>query len=138
MAPRVRSPGVRANLFALVGRIPPGRVTTAEALAQAIDVPPRLVATLLSRLGAEERERVPWHRVVAKGGAVGRGQDRERQIALLVREGVMVSPSGIVQELSRVILTDFDGNAAGAPDRPDTMPQALTPGGRSRGMKLRP
>lgn len=129
---------MRERLLAFVSVIPPGRVTTAEVLAQAIDVPPRLVETLLSRLSAEDRERIPWHRVVAKGGAIGRGKDRERQIALLDRDGVRVSPAGIVQELSRVILIEFDGDAAGPPDRPDSMPQAQTPGGRWRGMKLRP
>ena len=86
-------------------------------LALKLGVPPPLVATMLSQLTEDEREIVPWHRVVAKGGAIGRGPHRERQFARLIQEGIVVSPAGIVQDLARVMtrrLTDRSAQTKGA------------------------
>ena len=85
---------VRAKLLALVGDIPFGSVASVDMLALKLGVLPPLVATMLSQLTEDEREIVPWHRVVAKGGAIGRGLLRDRQFARLIEEGIVVSPAG--------------------------------------------
>ncbi|MFA5958870.1 MGMT family protein [Hyphomicrobium sp.] len=128
----------KAELLKLLRKIPLGRVVSTDRLADEIGVPAPLVVTMLSQLGEDDRDFVPWHRVVARGGAIGRGPHRDQQFARLVREGVMVSPAGIVQDLPRYMILAFDGvslpkNAAGDPS---SEPQK--PGGRSRGMKQRP
>lgn len=124
---------VKAELLDLLQKVPLGRVTSPDALGNELGVPSSLVMTLLSQLSDDERELVPWHRVVAKGGAVGRGPNRDQQFARLVREGVMVSPAGIVQDLPRHMISAFD-DAILTKNAKDASPKP----GRSRGMKDRP
>lgn len=122
----------KADLLKLLRDIPVGRVASPEVLASELRVPLPLVMTLMAQLSEDERDIAPWHRVVAKGGAIGRGLHRDQQFARLVREGVMVSPAGIVQDLARHMISSFhdvnlpvDGEAGKS-------------GARSRGMKQRP
>ncbi len=126
----------KADQLALLRKIPLGYVTTAESLALEIGVPAPLVITMLTQLNEDERDIVPWHRVVAKGGAIGWGPRRDQHFARLVREGVTVSPAGIVQDLEHHMLDALDD--ASLTKAADTPPQAPKPGGRSRGMKFRP
>jgi methylated-DNA-protein-cysteine methyltransferase related protein len=126
----------KADLLALLRKIPLRYVTTAESLATEIGVPAPLVVTMLAQLNEDERDLAPWHRVVAKGGAIGWGPRRDQHFARLVREGVTVSPAGIVQDLERHMLVALDD--ASLTKAADTPPQAPKPGGRSRGMKQRP
>lgn len=134
-----RSPVERraaAKLLALVALIPPGRVATVDLIAQNAGELPQVIVTLLNALTEDERQCVPWHRVVAKGGAIGRGPHRDQQFARLVREGVPVSPAGIVQDMLRVAVSALDTSrpAKASPDAPP-VPAPLS---RSRGMKDRP
>ena len=125
----------------LVKCIPAGRVTTFDEIASALHLSPRLVATSLSSLSEDERQCVPWHRVVARGGAIGWGPNRDQQFACLAREGVPVSPAGIVQDMGRVCIR---GSIEGAGalnhghEQSLTGPSAPPQPGRSRGMKDRP
>jgi len=137
---------LRGRLMALLAAIPAGRVTTPEAIAAQLDAAPAWVRTAIGRLSEDELQMVPWHRVVAVGGAIGRGPWQETQFARLVREGIAVSPAGIVQDMGRVLL----GDLANLPRLPDgrapssrvssTMPDGISPmtSSRSRGMKDRP
>ncbi|MEQ1718433.1 MAG: MGMT family protein [Hyphomicrobium sp.] len=134
---------LRARVLALLKSIPAGRVASAESLGECLECPQGLVTAVLSKLSDDERRACPWHRIVARGGAIGRGSTRDEQFARLVREGVVVSPAGIVQDMGRTAVTDFAGLQA-APGRhvppeiaPATAPAGL-PKGRSRGMKDRP
>lgn len=113
--------------------VPAGRVTTADIIAAHIAASPAEILTLLARLSEDERETSPWHRVVAKGGAIGRGPWRDAQFARLLREGVLVSPAGIVQDMARVLLGDLTTAPAG---RDAPAPSPAKP--RSHGMKDRP
>ncbi|MET0639632.1 MAG: MGMT family protein [Hyphomicrobium sp.] len=124
----------KAELLALVRKIPLGRVASVEAIAEAVGAPVAVVQTLLSQLDEDDRDVVPWHRVVKKGGAIGRGPHRDQQFARLVREGVAVSPAGIVQDLARQMLFALD-DASLEQETAVEKPQAS---GRSRGMKQRP
>ncbi len=132
----------KADLLTLLRKVPLGYVTTADGLAVEIGVPGPLVVTMLAQLTEDERDLVPWHRVVAKGGGIGRGPQRDQQFARLVREGVTVSPAGIVQDLAHHMLDVLDDasltKVAQNASRADALPQSGKPGGRSRGMKLRP
>ena len=130
-------PQVRSEVLRLVAAVPCGRVTSADALAGSVGAPPLAIVNILERLSEDERDTVPWHRVVAKGGAIGRGPHRDQQFARLVREGVMASPAGIVQDLARTMVVGFETTAAGEIHLiPPT--EQIKPGGRSRGMKSRP
>ena len=128
----------KADLLTLLRHIPLGRVTTAESLAGEIGIPAPLVMTMLAQLTDDERDLVPWHRVVAKGGAIGRGLYRDQQFARLVREGVMVSPAGIVQDMARHLLVSLDAASLKNALPVEPPPPDGRPPGRSRGMKLRP
>ncbi len=158
MAGSVASTKTKAEVLALVRTIPHGRVVTVDAIGQHLGVLPQHVAHLLSQLSEDEREITPWHRIVAKGGAIGRGAHRDTQFARLVREGVAVSPAGVVQDLARLCVTDFTegplrvGPRGGRGAQPtanvagdgaswglvDDAPQAAQPRSRSRGMRSRP
>jgi methylated-DNA-protein-cysteine methyltransferase related protein len=131
----------KRELMALVRAIPQARVATLDDLAAHLDIQPALVTTLLGQLTDDERDIAPWHRVVAKGGAIGRGPHRDQQFARLAREGVPVSPAGIVQDLARVridaaTLAELVKGRAAAAAAPASPPP--TPASRSRGMKSRP
>lgn len=123
-----------ANLLSLVRAVPTGRVTTFDILAEKLGEPPALVQARLARLTEDERDLVPWHRVVAKGGAIGRGPHRDQQFARLVREGVQVLPAGIVHDMPRFLVT-FDALSPERQKRLETPPQPSQPLSRSRGMK---
>lgn len=125
------------DLLVLIATVPAGRVVGLDVLAKRLAVIPSVVTTLLNALTEDERDRVPWHRVVAKGGAIGRGPHRDTHFARLVREGVPVSPAGIVQDMARVAVTELDQSARQV--RADAVPIVPPPTlSRSRGMKDRP
>lgn len=60
-------------------------------MARALNIPPRHVAFLLTRLTGDEAELIAWHRIIPRGGDFGAPQKRslrkERQIERLVAEG---------------------------------------------------
>lgn len=89
MRVRLRSarscPGSHARIYAVVARIPRGRVATYGQIARLANLPgqARLVGYALAAL--DERSRIPWHRVVNAHG----------RISLRSNDG----PAGIVQRL---------------------------------------
>jgi methylated-DNA-protein-cysteine methyltransferase-like protein len=128
---------IRSEVLKLVRAIPAGSVATVDVIAAQSGVMPNVALTLLAHLTDDEREMMPWHRVVAKGGAIGRGPHRDAQFARLVREGVPVSPAGIVQDMARVAVTVLDPQVPGIAKRAEPAAPAGTLS-RSRGMKDRP
>ncbi len=132
-----KSRDTKSKLLANLRKVPAGRVVTYDALAQALSILPRHVETLLGHLSEDEREMVPWHRVVAKGGAIGWSPLRDAKFQRLIREGVAVSPAGIVQDMARAAVTDLSSKqSVQMEQRHNAAP--LTPLSRSRGMKDRP
>ncbi len=128
---------IKARLIAAMRNVPPGRVVTYDVLAAFLETPPRLVETLLGRLSDDEREMAPWHRTVAKGGAIGWGPVRDAKFQKLVREGVAVSPAGIVQDMARTAVTDL--TSLPVLTKEQSRPMSPAAGlGRARGMKDRP
>lgn len=125
-----------ARLLASIRAIPAGYVTTHGDLARHAGIAHRLVATTLAALGDADRQTIPWWRVVADGGAIGRHPLRDLQIALLRQDGVPVAPAGIVQELAFRRVSD----PGAPPDRPYAQPATPLDAkpARSRGMKSHP
>lgn len=89
--PEIFVPDIVGALRDLVHQIPPGRVTTYRALAEALGDPDcvRFVAVFLASAEAKDW---PVHRVVHSSGAVGRpfGEDQGQTIEKLRSEGVRI------------------------------------------------
>ena len=124
---------IKAGVLAVAARVPPGRVVTHGLIARDLKVAPRQVASILATLDEAERDSVPWHRVVAEGGAIGRHKRRDDQMARLRVEGVPVAPAGMVEEMAVRAITDL-----AAPIEAIKSAKSDGPRGRSRGMKGRP
>ncbi len=137
MAGRTADKKIKSRLIASLRMVPAGSVASVDLIAKSLNSVPAVVMTLLANLTEDDRDTMPWHRIVAKGGAIGRGPHRDQQFARLVREGVPVSPAGIVQDMARVALYSLDTpNAVSLKPADPVQPQA--PAGRSRSMEDRP
>ena len=104
---------LKAELLDRVRRIPAGRVATHGPLAAELRAAPKLIPGVMLSLTDTERASVPWWRVVADGGAIGRHLHRDAQVAALVSEGHLVAPAGIVQRLAACRILSFDSPQAG-------------------------
>ena len=88
------------RVWALVQRIPRGRVATYGQLAALLGAPrgARAVGWALRALPGDLDGQVPWHRVVAAGGRISSrpGPGAELQRRLLGREGVRFERGAVV------------------------------------------
>lgn len=91
---------IRAEVIRLVGLIPAGKFTTYGSIAMHMNVVPRQVASVLSRLTAEESASLPWHRVVGAEARISPSMapllaqcQRER----LESEGLAIDAKGFIQ-----------------------------------------
>ncbi len=94
---------MNADVLAVVRSIPAGRLTTVEAISTFLGVPVRHVTFLLARRFDADRESVPWHRVLAHRGALGRvlyNAAGRSQADLLADDGVTVGDRGRVAEFN--------------------------------------
>ncbi len=95
-------PGFHAKVYAVVRRVPPGRVTTYGDVATLLGSPrvARHVGWALSALRSDGGHAdVPWHRVINSRGRISaRGQvwRATDQHLRLVAEGVVFNESGAV------------------------------------------
>jgi methylated-DNA-protein-cysteine methyltransferase related protein len=135
MAGSVAYARIKADVIAIVSKIPTGRLATHGAIGRHLSVVPRHVAYVLATLNEIERETVPWWRVVADGGAIGRHQRRDDQMQRLKREGCAVAPAGIVQDFRERVVADVTTPGAAMTPIPVT---ADGKPARSRGMKSHP
>ena len=88
------------SVYALVVRIPRGRVATYGQVAALLGNPrgARAVGWALRALGAARARRIPWHRVLGRGGRISLG-DRpagQEQRRRLRAEGVRFTRGGCV------------------------------------------
>jgi methylated-DNA-protein-cysteine methyltransferase related protein len=135
MAGSVAYARIKGDVIAIVTKIPAGRLATHGAIGQYLAVFPRHVAYVLATLDDLERETVPWWRVVADGGAIGRHQRRDDQMQRLKAEGCAVAPVGIVQDFAERVIRDV-ANPPTVPLEPSTTSDGKP--ARSRGMRGRP
>ena len=86
------------RIVAEILAVPHGRVCSYRGIAYKAGLPngARQVARVLHSLS--EKQGLPWHRIIRRDGtiALGAGEGKELQIALLRAEGVQVSDSGKV------------------------------------------
>ncbi len=103
----IQVPDIIGILRDLVHQIPPGRVTTYRALAEALGDPDsvRFVAAFLA---SEEAKDWPVHRVVHSSGALGRsfGEETKKTAEKLAAEGVRIVGDR-VEPLMRYFFQDF-------------------------------
>ena len=135
MAGSVAYARIKADVIAIVDQIPAGRLATHGAIGRHLAVVPRHVAYVLSMLNDSERETIPWWRVVADGGAIGRHQRRDDQMQRLRHEGCAVAPAGIVQDFAARVVADVTAPGAAIEPAPTTADGRPA---RSRGKKSHP
>jgi deoxyribonuclease V len=103
----IRIPDLEHTLRGLILAVPPGKVTTYRALAEALGDPgaARFVAHWLA---SDQATGLPVHRVVHASGALGRtwGKTPDEAVAQLTAEGVRVEGSQ-VDPLARYFTWDF-------------------------------
>lgn len=132
---------LRSDLIALASRIPRGYVAAIGDVSRHLRAYQPHVAHLLAYLGDAGEADVPWWRVVADGGAIGRHPRRDAQMARLRADGVPLSPAGIVQEFADRRVRDLaqppTGDLPAAQAVVQADPTAPRPA-RSRGMKSHP
>jgi alkylated DNA nucleotide flippase Atl1 len=126
---------VKQDVFAILSRIPAGRVSTHGQIGDHLRVSPRHISQVIADLGDAERESVAWWRIVADGGAIGRHTWRDVQMARLRDDGVVVSPVGIVQDLSVRLMKDLSAPPPGQVTREENIAPVKP---RVRGMKATP
>ena len=123
---------IKTDVLAIVALIPRGRVATHKHIGRHLKVMPRHVATILATLDDADRAAVPWWRVVADGGAIGRHVRRDDQMQRLRADGVVLSPVGIVQDLAERWIEDIGALLAGQVKSPPE------PKSRARGLRNKP
>jgi len=83
------------RVLTIVSRIPVGRVTTYGEIARLAGKPgaARAVGNIMRR---GDRPGLPYHRVIAAGGALGGYSNLQLKRSLLSAEGVTVTPRRVV------------------------------------------
>ncbi len=97
-APRVVGPGFNARVYAVVRRVPPGRITTYGDVATVLGSP-RVARHVGFALAALRDPTVPWHRVINSRGRISFKGDTARGIEQqqrLMSEGIIFSAAGVV------------------------------------------
>lgn len=91
---RVMSPGFRERVYAIVRRVPKGRVTTYGRIAVMLGHPgvARHVGNALA-FCEQAAEPLPWHRVVNAKGRISTRSTIQRE--LLEAEGVQFNDAGV-------------------------------------------
>ncbi|GIW19633.1 MGMT family protein [Tepidiforma sp.] len=102
-------------VYALVRRIPEGRVMTYGQVALELGAPAAARAVGYALAWLPQGTEVPWWRVVNAKGAIslrGRGEEADLQRRLLEAEGVVFGPDGRM-DLGRYRWFPSDGSAGG-------------------------
>jgi methylated-DNA-protein-cysteine methyltransferase-like protein len=85
------------KIYAIIRRIPPGRVATYAQVAALAGLPGRARQVGFALRNLPEGSTVPWQRVVNAGGGIssrGVGWEEGYQRHLLQEEGVVFTPGG--------------------------------------------
>lgn len=90
-------PNFSHRVYALIQRIPPGKVSTYGRIAQMLGAAnaARAVGTALAALptkGKYTSQNVPWQRVINSEGRISNAAHAQRQAAFLRAEGIIVGP----------------------------------------------
>jgi methylated-DNA-protein-cysteine methyltransferase-like protein len=95
----MKSNGLYAKIYAVVNRIPKGKIATYGQIARLAGLPngARQVGYALHNL--RDDSDVPWHRVVNREGRISlppESPSSSLQRALLESEGVVFDPNGVI------------------------------------------
>ncbi len=95
---------IKKEMLAIVEVIPSGKVTTYKAISETLAVMPRHVAYILTTLGEEESERIPWHRVVSDGGKITAPKLFDEQVSRLNVEEI-ICENGKILDFERYFVS---------------------------------
>ncbi|KAK3048575.1 hypothetical protein LTR09_010070 [Extremus antarcticus] len=100
----------QSRVYALLNRIPEGKVTTYVALSRALESSPRAVGGALKRNPFAPQ--VPCHRVIQANGYVGgfmgewqkapSGVNQTKKLEILAKEGVEFDERGMLKDKKRL------------------------------------
>jgi len=100
MAPRYHKEALYEQIYAMVRRIPPGKVTTYGRIAELVGgCTARMVGYAMAALKRSTAPDVPWQRVINAQGKIsvhGDGIGNALQRTLLEEEGVVFNEKGVV------------------------------------------
>jgi methylated-DNA-protein-cysteine methyltransferase related protein len=101
---------IKNQVLTMTSHIPAGRVSTYRSLAEHIDVMPRHVAYILTMLSLEEKDRIPWHRVVSESGVISAPKTSKalEQIEKLVAEGIQIDRVQKIIDFDRIFVAAAD------------------------------
>jgi alkylated DNA nucleotide flippase Atl1 len=109
---------IHRDVMQVAAAIPKGKVASFADIGAFLDVVPRQVAFLLARANDPARESVPWHRVVADDGGLGRPKHDawgRSQRELLEAEGHTFDRSHRLEGLERLRFTPTKRNTRVTP-----------------------
>jgi methylated-DNA-protein-cysteine methyltransferase related protein len=109
---------IKTAVFAVVTAIPTGRVTSFRAIGDHLDVVPRHVAYILAMLSADEKEDIPWYRVVSDNGKVDQTRTNALGITqreLLEAEGVTFTTQGQICHYTRLFFSVDEASTGVSP-----------------------
>jgi methylated-DNA-protein-cysteine methyltransferase related protein len=109
---------IRAQVLDVCARIPAGALTTYAAIGDELAIPARHVAYVLATLPDAEADAVPWHRVVAEDGGLGRGPRASAKGARLAAEGVAVRGGRVADLDARFVRLALDATHRADPATP--------------------
>lgn len=98
---------IREQVLQLTAAVPEGKICTFQSMGLHLDVMPRHVAYILSRLEDGEKLAYPWYRVVSHDGSLGSPKyhpDGTSQADLLRAEGILVTGKRITTGFELVFL----------------------------------
>jgi methylated-DNA-protein-cysteine methyltransferase related protein len=97
---------IKNQVLIMTSHIPAGYVSTYRSLGEHINVMPRHVAYILTMLSVEEKDRIPWYRVVSDSGAISAPKTSKalEQIEKLTAEGIEIDRSKQISDFNLVFI----------------------------------
>jgi methylated-DNA-protein-cysteine methyltransferase related protein len=101
---------IKNQVLTITSSIPSGRICTYSSIGLHLDVMPRHVAYILTMLSPEEKDGIPWQRVVADGGAISAPKTAKaaEQIEYLATEGIEVNKAKKIIDFEAVFIAAAD------------------------------
>jgi len=95
---------VKRQVCEIIAKVPNGELTTTAAIGEAIDVPERHVAFIISRLDIMDRVFLPWHRAIRADGTIVDGDEANGQAERLASEGHEFNENGALRDFDRKLV----------------------------------
>jgi methylated-DNA-protein-cysteine methyltransferase related protein len=104
---------IKSQVLIMASHIPAGYVSTYRSLGEHLDVMPRHIAYILTMLSMEEKESIPWYRVVSDSGAISAPKTSKaiEQIEKLAAEGIQIDRAKKIVDFDRVFIAAISLNS---------------------------